>query len=55
MTRDQVREDTGWDVKFADEVAETPQPTEFELNALRDLNLRTANAHGANGTPDSNG
>jgi len=55
VTRDQVREDTGWDVKFADEVAETPQPTEFELNALRDLNLRTANAHGANGTPDSNG
>jgi glutaconate CoA-transferase subunit B len=53
VTRDQVLGNTGWEVKFVGKVAETPQPTEFELNALRNLNLRTANAHGANGTADS--
>jgi glutaconate CoA-transferase, subunit B len=49
VTHEQVRENTGWTVKFMDEVLETPQPTEFELNTLRDLNLRTAQAHGGDG------
>jgi glutaconate CoA-transferase, subunit B len=46
VTRDQVRENTGWDVRFAAQVAETPAPNDRELAALRDLNARTALAHG---------
>ncbi len=47
VTRDQVRENTGWDVCFAAAVRETPLPSPEELAALRDLNARTAHAHGA--------
>jgi glutaconate CoA-transferase subunit B len=47
VTRERVRENTGWDVRFAAQVAETPPPTDRELEALRDLNARTARAHGA--------
>jgi glutaconate CoA-transferase subunit B len=46
VTADQVREHTGWEVQFAPEVEETPGPTAAELEALRDLNERTARAHG---------
>jgi glutaconate CoA-transferase subunit B len=46
VTRDRVRESTGWDVRFAADVAETSPPTPRELEALRDLNDRTARAHG---------
>jgi glutaconate CoA-transferase, subunit B len=46
VTREQVRDATGWDVRFADLVAETPAPTSHELDVLRDLNARTARAHG---------
>ncbi len=46
-TRDQVRENTGWNVQFAENVEETPPPNSHELAALRDLNTRTARAHGA--------
>jgi len=46
VTREQIRENTGWAVKFADEVTETPAPTERELKVLRELNERTARAHG---------
>jgi glutaconate CoA-transferase subunit B len=46
VTKDQVRENTGWDVRFSGIVAETPAPTDGELEALRDLNARTAKAHG---------
>lgn len=49
VSREQVHANTGWAVRFADEVLDTPQPTELELNVLRDLNLRTAQAHGGNG------
>jgi len=49
-TRERVRESTGWDVKFADSVEETPPPNADELEALRDLNARTARAHGTAGT-----
>ena len=45
-TRDRVREATGWEIRFADEVAGTAPPTAEELEALRDLNARTARAHG---------
>jgi glutaconate CoA-transferase subunit B len=46
VTREQVRENTGWDVHFAEHVAETPAPDGHELETLRDLNARTARAHG---------
>jgi glutaconate CoA-transferase subunit B len=46
VTTDQVRENTGWNVRFAARVDETPAPMASELEALRDLNARTAAAHG---------
>jgi glutaconate CoA-transferase subunit B len=46
VTEGRVREQTGWDVRFAAGVAETPAPTDDELRALRDLNERTRRAHG---------
>jgi glutaconate CoA-transferase, subunit B len=46
VTVDTVRENTGWPVRFAAQVHETPAPTPDELAALRDLNARTAQAHG---------
>jgi glutaconate CoA-transferase subunit B len=42
---DAVREATGWDLKVASALAETPAPSEEELTALRDLHARTARAH----------
>jgi glutaconate CoA-transferase subunit B len=50
VTREQVRAATGWDVRFADPVLETEAPTGGELTALRDLNARTARAHGVAGS-----
>ncbi len=46
VTRAQITENTGWPVRFADAVAETPPPTAHELEVLRDLHARTARAHG---------
>jgi glutaconate CoA-transferase, subunit B len=46
VTADQVIESTGWNVRFAASVEETPAPTSFELEVLRDLHARTARAHG---------
>ncbi len=46
VTREQIQDNTGWAVKFADKVVETPAPTELELKVLRELNERTARAHG---------
>jgi glutaconate CoA-transferase subunit B len=45
VTRAQIAENTGWAVKFAADVAETPAPTEQELDVLRALQARTARAH----------
>ncbi len=47
VTRAQVSEQTGWAVRFAADVAETPTPTAVELDVLRDLQARTARAHSA--------
>lgn len=47
VTRQQIEDTVGWSVKFATDVTETPAPTELELTTLRDLNARTAAAHGA--------
>jgi glutaconate CoA-transferase, subunit B len=47
VTQDQVRASTGWDIRFADSVRETPLPSDTELAVLRDLQARAAAAHGA--------
>jgi glutaconate CoA-transferase subunit B len=46
VTREQVIAATGWEVRFADSVVHSDEPTEYELSALRDLEARTAVAHG---------
>jgi len=47
VTPERVREHTGWDVRFAADLETTMPPRADELDALRDLNARTARAHGA--------
>jgi glutaconate CoA-transferase subunit B len=44
VTREQIQENTGWPVKFAAKVPETPPPTAKELEVLRDLHARTKRA-----------
>jgi len=41
----QVREATGWPVRVAEALSETPPPTSHELDVLRDLQRRTEAAH----------
>jgi glutaconate CoA-transferase subunit B len=48
VTRETVQEHTGWPVRFAVSVAGTPIPTAHELAVLRELNERSARAHGSN-------
>ncbi len=48
ITREKIRAATGWDIRFANEVIETAQPTQTELGALREFLARTARAHGDN-------
>jgi glutaconate CoA-transferase subunit B len=36
VTIEQVREATSWDLRVADDVAETPAPSEQELRLIRD-------------------
>jgi glutaconate CoA-transferase subunit B len=43
---EQVKAATGWPLQVAQELEETPAPTDEELRVLRDLNARTARAHG---------
>jgi glutaconate CoA-transferase subunit B len=45
VTREMVQETCGWNARFADDLGETPEPTELELGTLRDLQARTAAAH----------
>jgi glutaconate CoA-transferase subunit B len=46
VTREQIQENTGWPVRYADKVTETPAPTTRELEVLRELHARTRRAHG---------
>jgi len=46
VTREQIKTNTGWPVRFASAVRETAPPTEQELSTLRELHARTARAHG---------
>ena len=45
VTREQVIEATGWNIRFASDVVETESPTPEELATLRDLQQRTRVAH----------
>ncbi|RCK52414.1 3-oxoadipate:succinyl-CoA transferase [Thalassospira profundimaris] len=45
VSRDDIIAATGWQVEFADKVAETPVPSAHELQVLRDLHARTNAAH----------
>lgn len=47
VTREQVQAHTGWAVRFASDLERTEAPTAAELALLRDLQARTAQAHGA--------
>ena len=40
VTADQAREATGWDLRVAEEIATTPEPTNEELGALKELLAR---------------
>ncbi len=46
VSRERVTAETGWPVRFAPDVTETPAPTPVEIETLRDLHARTARAHG---------
>src|SRR5215813_5181220 len=46
VSREQVVKATGWEVRFAGQLEETPVPTATELETLRDLERRTRLAHG---------
>lgn len=45
VSRDQVTSATGWPIRFASEIRETPAPSDQELAALRHLRLETEQAH----------
>ena len=45
VTREQIADATGWEVRFASDVTETAPPTRSELEVLRDLQERTHAAH----------
>jgi glutaconate CoA-transferase subunit B len=47
VTLDEIERNTGWPVRYAAGMTETPIPTARELEVLRQLHARTARAHGA--------
>jgi glutaconate CoA-transferase subunit B len=46
ITVEQAKAATGWELKVADALERTAPPTAYELSILRDLQARTAKAHG---------
>jgi glutaconate CoA-transferase subunit B len=46
ISRDKIKDATGWPIRFADKVEETAAPNANELETLRALLKRTAEAHG---------
>jgi glutaconate CoA-transferase subunit B len=47
VSRRQIADNTGWDIRFADSAVETAPPTPRELQVLRELHERTRKAHAA--------
>ena len=46
VSREQIDGNTGWKIRYADRIGETPAPTAAELVALREIHARTKKAHG---------
>jgi len=46
VSAEKVRENTGWEARFAKKVRESEPPSAHELETLRELHARTARAHG---------
>ncbi len=51
VTREDIAQQTGWPIRFAHTVEQTPPPTETELTVLRDLQARTDRAHSGKAGP----
>ena len=49
VSLEEVKASTSWNLKINESLNETPEPTDEELAALRDLYARTAAAHGSAG------
>jgi len=47
VTREDVVEATGWEIRFAEQIEATPEPSAEELEVLRELKARTDRAHAA--------
>ncbi len=45
VTREHIISQCGWELRFRDDVGETPPPTDIELSTLRKLQERTDHAH----------
>jgi len=45
VSREDVQQACGWPIRFADDLTQTPPPTELEVNTLRELQQRTRKAH----------
>lgn len=45
VSREDVIEATGWEIRFAETLESTPEPSARELDVLRELKDRTARAH----------
>jgi glutaconate CoA-transferase subunit B len=50
ITREEIIENTGWPIRFAESLEQTAPPTEKELAVLRDLQARTERAHAGKAT-----
>ena len=55
VQREQIAEATGWPIRFAEQVEQTPPPSDTELGVLRDLQARTARAHSTATEHDAGG
>ena len=47
VSREQIQDNTGWNVRYASHVQSTPAPDSAELSVLRELHARTRAAHAA--------
>jgi glutaconate CoA-transferase subunit B len=45
VTQAEIEESCSWEVRYGNDVEETPPPTRVEIEALRDLDARTERAH----------
>jgi glutaconate CoA-transferase subunit B len=49
VDRELISKSTGWEIRFAENCAQTEAPNSLELETLRDLKERSAAAHGVQG------